>query len=182
MKVCAKCNTEKPESEFYAHGGYTCKECANKRAKINYRKNIVHIKNRNSEYRKSRIKERNEYQARHRKTNKAWWDNWYKSGRQKLSNTYIRQLLHNSGVKNADISDDDVENKRTDILLKRLNRTLAKSGFKVCVHCHFKKPLKLFTKNKFTWKGIVKYSIRNICESCSSKRIKIYKYKKQNAC
>ena len=59
---CKKCETEKPESEFYANDK-TCKSCRRLMVKANRERNIEYYR----EYDKKRFKEDNRVSERHKK-------------------------------------------------------------------------------------------------------------------
>lgn len=139
LKICNKCNIEKPISEFYK--GYNqCKECRKKQSKQYYADNIQYIKERSRKYReanKEKIKEINRLYSQNNKEkikekDKRWYianseyakkysleyhhnhpevkRNWYKRKR----NTVSGKLQHNiSNLLHKHLKNNKSKNTKT---------------------------------------------------------------------
>jgi len=182
-KLCKKCNTEKKKSEFYGHGGHCCKSCHNKNTLSKYYSNPIFYKDVQKRSRqknitkiKIRAKER-----RIRDNHSKYSADKMKQYRADISDSYVKAILRNHGIANEEINKDMVEQKRIEILLKRLKKVSEeKIGLRICTICKKAKLLKEFSFRKWVWKGEIKVNINNVCYPCSNERIKSYKKKISN--
>jgi len=174
FKFCVRCKTEKEVTEFYK--GNICKMCANALAMNRYYTKHDEIIKKSKEYRernKDKILARGK-EARlkydHTKYSGAKW----KEYRQKMTNSYVRYLLRNKGVKNSDITQQLIDEERTFQLIRKFNKKISEVGKKRCSKCKKIFPISEFYVRQWKWRGVKKYSPDNICKSCSKERNKAY--------
>lgn len=176
---CLKCGIEKPVTSFYK--GNTCKECANAQSKVNYAKNIDHIKKRSKKYREDNLQHIKAKSAIYRKqiNHSAYSNGKNKQYRKQLTDSYIRIRMRGKGIKNSSITKEMIEQWRGLILIERIKKQLELNGKKICSYCKAILPISEFLIKKFKWKGQVKNSRDNFCRKCANKRHESYKKKNE---
>lgn len=126
-RVCLKCFVEKGQSNFYSHGGNTCKDCHNNLTKSRYRNNTKEYKERNKKYRakvsKDVFKKRG-IEARKKYNHSHYSNEKNKEYRKMLTSSFVIANLRRKGYANDEINKDLMDKERIKLLSLRLRNRL----------------------------------------------------------
>lgn len=182
MRTCIKCNVKKDESAFYhrpdgrARGRF-CKLCESARCMKRYFIKHDEISKKNAEYRKnnkSKIKKRAAI-ARSKYNHSEYSAAKMKEYRDKFSNAYLKARLRKAGLKNEEITNDAIEEKRVQCIIERIKKVISQTGIKICSICQQKKKTNEYYQRQWRWGGLKKIGTESVCKDCSKIRNRGYK-------
>jgi hypothetical protein len=135
MKICNKCNSEKPLIEFPKHrsskDGYenTCKECKTAIAKIHYQNNIdkkkqYYLDNKDRYAERDKKYSKKEYHLKHKDKIKEYTLKWREENKDILSEKQKKYNKRRQHIRNA----QDVERRKNDPQFRILCATRGRIG------------------------------------------------------